>query len=445
MLHNVLTHMALFRSLRRGASLMAVCAGLAVALCGCSSDMDFPSPEPADGDRLPDVYLTLSVNVAETGGTNARSRAGEEEPPYTFEPTEIRWEMMNTLRVIITRPSGGTQIIEHNKRFTLPEPGTTWFSTVANKLDFPVRGGEYKTLYLIANEDATGYTDALDALKEGDEYNPLGDGAIENMIITAAQSTVPGNDDTNLCLIDNRKEQGLSYVPMSEKYTFFLPDAQNYQPEADGHRYASAGRLFVTRAAVKFSFNITAEHCEGIFLKRISFNSLADKEYLLPRNTRYSPEKMVPDMLNPVENPTMNRIVTSYTIPQNATHALFEFPLSVDSNMPNGPELSTGTTTLAPEFYFCESGTISTNGSPYSVSITLAYQETVKVVNEDGEAKWEEVWKEDPFEIEFLDNLPSLPRNTHVKVNISFRDRVIDAKVVLVPYIGVDLTPSFGF
>lgn len=444
MLHHKSTY-AFIRSLKQVAPRMALCVGLAMALCGCVTEMDYPSLGNGDKAPQPDMYLTLSVNVAETGGTNARSRAGEEEPPYTFEPAANQWEMMNTLRVIITRPSGGTQIIEHNKRFALPEPGTTWFSTIANKLDFPVRGGEFKTLYLIANEDATGYTDALDALKEGDQYNPLGAGAIENMIITATQTTVPGNDDTNLCLIDNRKEQGLSYVPMSEKYTFFLPDAKNYQPQADGHRYASAGRLFVTRAAVKFSFNITAEHCEGIFLKRISFNTLADKEYLLPRNTFYSPDKMVPDMLNPVENPPMERIITSYTIPQNATHAPFEFPLSVDSNMPNGPELSTGTITLTPEFYFCESGTTAANGSPYSVSITLAYKERVKVVNEDGEEEWKEEWKEDPFDIEFLDNLPSLPRNTHVKVNISFRDREIEAKVVLVPYIGVTLEPSFGF
>ena len=44
-----------------------------------------------------------------------------------------------------------------------------------------------------------------------------------------------------------------------------------------------------------------------------------------------------------------------------------------------------------------------------------------------------------------LENLPTLPRNTHVIVNMTLSQSELTAVVELVPYIGVELKPSFGF
>lgn len=89
-----------------------------------------------------------------------------------------------------------------------------------------------------------------------------------------------------------------------------------------------------------------------------------------------------------------------------------------------------GTTlTYAPQLYFPETAL------PVATGATA--QEYILAVKLSGD---EEPCAEVP-----LPNLPSLPRNTHVKVNISLKNSDVKCTVDVVPYTAVPLNPSFGF
>lgn len=44
----------------------------------------------------------------------------------------------------------------------------------------------------------------------------------------------------------------------------------------------------------------------------------------------------------------------------------------------------------------------------------------------------------------YLPNLPQLPRNTHVVVNITINEHAMDCIVDVRPYTGITLEPDFG-
>ena len=88
------------------------------------------------------------------------------------------------------------------------------------------------------------------------------------------------------------------------------------------------------------------------------------------------------------------------------------------------------TETLSYPLYFCESkmdGSVS--GSPYSLDIA------VTDINGGNAHKFEGVQ---------LPNLPILPRNTHVVVNITLTETDISLTVDVQPFASVELDAGFG-
>ena len=118
-------------------------------------------------------------------------------------------------------------------------------------------------------------------------------------------------------------------------------------PETPELREQKVGPFFITRAAVKFSFNIKSDYGEGLYLKSLTFNSLADREYFLPKSTVYSPAKPTFHKDGNSARPTApktsdtgdtsidpdlsGRFITKYDIPEDAKHSPFTFKFDGDS------------------------------------------------------------------------------------------------------------------
>ncbi|WP_297066936.1 hypothetical protein [uncultured Duncaniella sp.] len=436
---------------------IALCLIAGLAGISCDGDRNAATPDPIPAEKM--VNLAFSV-VAPDAVSQSESRAIVIDPDKDnyFEREDSQYEKIHTLRIIILRPGTDFQgnpvkdkdgkpildndgnpykkIIEHNRFFTFNDNGVVRY----DDMNITVHGGENKTIYIIANEEGINSNrpegETAVNLSDLTPDDPYVAGTIEDIEIHAAGGI----------LYDNRTEAATkTYIPMAEVYE----DVYIEMPETPELREQKVGPFFITRAAVKFSFNITAEDNEGLYLKSLTFNSLADKEYLLPRNTEYKPEKPTFHQSNNsgktdgIKNPSdtgnsdidpdiSGRFITEYEIPEDAKHSPFTFNFKDE----NGFELKKKQTEIAPVIYFCESkfglpfnGEPVANGTPYSVELVLH----TKFGDQTVVATSEEL---------ALGNLPILPRNTHVKININLIKN--EATVELVPYTGVWLNPDFG-
>lgn len=378
-----------------------------MTLFSCIDNIECPEPIMPNPDPVEDadmVFLSLSVSVNDISRANkSRQRVvtTPDDDNY-FEAPLLPCEKMQSLRVIILRPGGnGSYTIEHNHYIPFDSPGLT----LKTGLNYAVRGGEYKMLYLIANENIVGYD--FDALNVGDNCTS---GFMEAITFGPA---------SGVTLIDNEL-QSEQPVPMSESYHFFVPDGVAKQ-EFD------AGTLFLTRAAVKFSFKVNSVNCEGLKLKSISFNQLSDKQYLLPHNTTYLPAKVMPDLYTPTPSPGIGdlggRFITAYSVPADAGNSPYTFKF----DEPYALNSENSEFEIHPQQYFCE----SQYDNPYALGVTLA--------------------GDDDYEMAFapvqLPNLPILPRNTHVVVNMDITPHVIKFRVSVEPWAfggrtEIDMSPT---
>lgn len=405
---------------------------LLLAAIGCTSCIyeygTEPVEEPAvEQPQLPgDVYLNLNVGVLTQTG-DPTSRANEVDQNNYFESSNSKYERLNTLRIIIVRGERTAHIdyvsedsvgfIEHNHLYyNFSESGMDFHDNMV----FKVRGGEKKKIYLIANEKYLkdkGLID-FDDLKIGTKYPQ---NRIEDIVLTA---------DANNLLFNNTEESTATYIPMSESYEIDVPLPQSPK---DYHMYEN---LFITRAAVKFSFVVNTEDNfpeRGLIIKDIKFDGVSGSEYFLPR------AKYIPDKYENSTDPLGGRFVNEYTVPEpTKSLTAFSFPTAIPvqhytENVNLGSTSKQGLL-FAPALYFCESN-IPATGKQYTVNITIGKEGT-----NAG----------DLTDITFtpygLTNLSSLPRNTHVVVCITLKQlEGIEATVKLVPYIGVTIDYTFGF
>lgn len=379
-----------------------------------------PGNEPGGVvDHSQYVYLNMSVGV-DTPSADPKSRAEEVNDSNYFEREAINYERMNTLRVIIVRGErdsvdivyspDSAGYIEHNRLFTLNDEGLVKYDNML----FRVHAGEKKRIYLIANEQYLIDTLKIDfdSFKPGTEYSDRD--SIENIVLSSPNPGAP--------LIDNAAADTTSryYIPMSEVFDINLPLPEH--PED----YEVKKEFFVTRAAVKFSFNILTpgypDYDNGLRIKKITVDSVGNREYFLPR-ARYYPEK---DSLSSFNE--HGRFIVDYDLPTDT--ALVDSPCVFTAGLEdiilNNTTENKGKHPLIPKLYFPES-----YKGDYYLSITLGNKEDDK--------------KDYTFQHVKLNNLSSLPRNTHVLVNITLKGAQIEAVVKLVPYIGVNLEYPFGF
>lgn len=293
-------------------------------------------------------------------------------------------EKMQTLRIIIVRADG---TVEHNRYYDFHQVPSTIFRSEK----FEVEGGETKQVYLFANENttfSTGYRVAdydFSTIKQG---TPFPTGEVEQLLIEV-------NDATT---------QIASPLFMSECHTVVMPKADKDV------------ELIILRAAVKFTFSFVNQGAENMVLEQLVISKLARHEYLLPRGVVYGDESSE-------EDGSQVQYIVSYQVPMVGNNEHYDFRADLGRQIVS----AYGTTTLAP-IYLLESNyddQPDVAGRNYKIALTV-----------DGET----------YEDGFFDNLSSLPRNTHVVVEVKLNTtlKAMDCSVRVYPYGEYWLYPEFG-
>lgn len=362
------------------------------ALMTACSDSDTETPDLPE--KAQKVNLVISVATVESQ-PSAQSRATEEgDDKYTFEDPATDYEKMHTLRVIVVNADNR---VEGNVPVTADAP-----TDRLEDITIPVMGGEYKDVYLIANEESVSY-----------DFSALYDGAvfprdvIADLTLNAPAAGQPIYDNSGAAR---------SYLPMSEQFTVYVK-------EASEENFIQRETYFITRATVKFSFSFKSDGpVEADYnVAAVRFSSLADKQYFMPRNTEYLPSKYT---ATPSSSP--GRLITAYDVPADVTYAPYTFMLP-DGGFPVNSTLDAGQT---PFLYFPES---KFGGDEQKYYATVALSDRS---NPSAGLTW--------FPEVELPNLPSLPRNTHVIINFELSGSTLNATVDVLPYTGVYLNPDFG-
>lgn len=445
----------------------------------CTSDVKSDRVIYSASDVGGEVDLSLNVRIANTLGMGLTRDGENTDNSYSFEHSNIPYELINTLRIIIVRPDN---TIEYNRTISLGIGNSEAILTGRDDLKFRVSTDlgqvnnedmtctERKHIYLIANEaslnkfnsniagDGESITEMLDGLKPihnisieegtnsiGDKLDPY---SLERWVIyNAWAGGVDTAGETAVPIIDNTGTEK-SYIPMTEYFDVDVVSTWRPEIPSDGEDTAETERpdepkvtideqtadLFVTRNFVKFQFSASST-TESFDITAIRFESLMQKEYFFPCNTVYEPLKAV--------NNTSDRQIISFQTPgfaDNLTRPyIFNPPSALSFIAPSTPEETVVPCTYAPQLYFCETHNYEANTSNlslYKVGIDIDFY------NDDSSKRVHE-----SFEAVELPNLPySLPRNTIVKVHFTIREhRKLDATVTVFPYTAVNLNPDFGF
>ncbi|MDE7444024.1 MAG: hypothetical protein K2M65_07690, partial [Muribaculaceae bacterium] len=321
---------------------------------------------------------------------------------------------------VIVRPDG---TIEHNRMVTYNEAtglinhDNLKFEVYAGKEG---EEGEMKKIYLFGNEKIV--------RQMNDDFDFGTRLAVGKQFPTAAVNSLTlkmeGSEDAGVYsskpVINNSYYTGLpTYIPMSECFDIMV------NRPAPGTTLTQEEELFITRSLIKFSFcvDVDTRFQNGTVLNGIVLSGLADESFYMPHETNYDPKKYEPSY-----NPLGGRYITSFET-LNPVHRLnYTYPImpgfdmSAEGETPEQQKV-TKSKTVEQYVYFPES-----KDGTYKVRLLFADNDELTGIA--GEQTLE---------------IKDIPRNTHVKVNISFEDRQIKAIVDLLPYTAVDLNPSFGF
>lgn len=344
-------------------------AALLLPAAGCSG---------ADGeDPAGPATVNLDLHIA-----LADDAAGAD----AYEAAENDGEKMHTLRVVVVRPDGA---IEHNRFFDLAEG---YFNEPQLEFGTPllkVAGGERKRIYLFVNERTT-YTDS--------------DGTTKRVIDYDLSKLTPGyllpEAELAACTIGlgSASAQLAAPLPMADCREIEMPE-----------RDCSCD-LWVTRAAVKFTFILKNACSRALTLRQLELDRMAPTEYLLPRVTKYGPKYGIEEFE-----------ILEYEVPGTTPNdGYYTFRLFEEEAARTLPE---GETLRLDPIYLLE-GKYTHPDDPRNYVLRLRFAETIC----EG----------------FFDGLPILPRNTHAVVTVSIRDYDIAWEVCLMPYGKVPLDPIFG-
>lgn len=292
-------------------------------------------------------------------------------------------EKMHTLRIVIVRPNW---TVEANRLINLED--VVLRHDVAEP--FRVVGNEQKWIYLFVNEN----TQAMD--KESSVTRKLVDFNLNNIVVGGL---FPINDIEALKIrLEDDTEQIMGPLPMSERhqYTVTSEEEQTCPP------------LFVTRAAVKFTIRITNNSDKPVSFDRFTISRMAREEWYMPR-AKYG---------NPNEG---QREIIGYEVPAGVGYYIY------------GNKTSVPTPTM----------TVEAGGEKVMEPIYLL--EGKYTDEKDSRNYSMDIWVNGIKKTHYFPMLPTLPRNTHVLVNIICgMYSEVTCYVDIIPYTEVILDPEFG-
>lgn len=383
-----------------------LCVGLALSfpfLVGGCKDND----DAGAGNRK----VLLSINTALVNKVTSRAGEGWETDP----------ERMHNLRVIIVDANGKVEYnhpVDFNRvdldKYNNGETGNDERGMSYGKfgeLEFPVTPNQTKSIYLFANAenlecknapwDWTKIQRQEVFPKDGIEALVLaGYGSKGSLPMSAVHQVKVGSEDVDLT------KEPLYIVPVANKFTF------TFQNERTGNY---GGDITVTGWKLDY---------------------VADNSYLLPHVDveSFTQNKNTADWMiwmkeNAGENETAGVWLTEYAVPEDVKYNLFTHNYAEDKYIVLKSN-AIGATEETTPVYVPESQYM--DGGEQKYTLTIFTQE-----GSDG-AKTKKAYSS------VLPNLGSLFRNTHVKVNVTFKMVTIDLVVDLYPYTGVDLDPDFG-
>lgn len=371
---------------------IAIICLLTISVIGCSDDT--PVSHVTDDSEMVNFIINIYAGDPDAHGSRTGILPGDDY----FEGPQTEYERMRTLRVIIVRPDS---TVEHNEYLfrSIPADGISEYHNIRLK----VKGGETKKVYLFANEasmlsdNGTATTIDFNSFTIGSTLSP-------SQIADLKLSCLPG-----MPMIDNTGSDK-KYLPMSEQF-----DIDIKTPGNDGENLYQTADLFITRTTVKFGFFITptAAPAADYTIEEFVIDSLAGIEYLLPKNASYAPAKY------PVY--FADRYITAYDVPSGSKIA----PCSFRPNITITPQTTPGTVIpYTPALYFSETKLPADGKFTIRMRLNSSKEYTGEVP---------------------LPNLPMLPRNTYVKINISLGLSDVKFTVDIMPYAAVPLNPEFGF
>lgn len=375
--------------------ILAVAMAVITAACGNDGSVYYTEPDLPHEVEKANIYLTLNVKVSNNHGYAGRSRVAADDNNYYFEQPVLANEKLQELRVIIVRENNTIEAhrkVEYNKEGVLN----------TDYITFKLTPG-YKRIYLIGNESSLP-ADVQQLIAKGDEITPY---FLDSDILSRAQDKpfyYPGQN-----------------IPMTEVFEIILP-ANKHDEVSDDTDYESNDdityvykELFITRIATKYTI-ITPEDLASL---KITLSDIATKQYLLPHRAVYYPGKYEPAA---IIDGIAGRSIVAFDAPDKEDKSDFEIELSNENRVKFTD--SDGIEKYRYEsFYLME-----TSGSKFSISALI-------------NSEMADFSKE--YDAVTLPNLPLLPRNTHVVINMSFKHEV-NADVQIVPYTGVWLNPQFG-
>lgn len=362
------------------------------------------------------VFLTFHADVA--GGA---TRAEDETPAD---------EKINQLLIVIVseEPAGteeGTKwAVEYNR---LIESASTGVSLIGGHT-FKVKAGCKKRIYLIAN--CKGMKDADGNLLD-----------FTNEAFAATGSEGKAKVDDYVFTLPSDLDNG---IPMTAMHEVYIPSRKELQQDS-----YKLGTLYMVRAATKFSFTFTnavQSIPKSIAIKKIALDKIADKAYLMPHVNKNSDNKYwvantdrqtavaidaswIDWMVREAEKTADNNIaqyqwLTDYEVPEDVRHDIAEQVIT---------GLTTTRTQSAETVFYLPESRNRISGNPLYLQ---EYQLSVTTLDEGS--THENVYTAT------LPQLASLFRNTHVKVNVTFKDHGLDWEVDVEPYWEVVLDPIFG-
>lgn len=363
---------------------MASLCALLVLCCACSADGDGLGGGTCENNgKAPLVNLNISVALPDVPG--ALTRQGGAETRAQYEPAQGDNERMHTLRIVIVRPDG---TVEANRMIDLTEASRPAQERYG-KEEFLVVAKETKRVYLFVNENTGVTSTATNSTRK------LVDCDLSESSIKAGH-LFPVNKIRGLKIrLEEDNEQIEGPLPMSEMHEVRVEDKDMEET------------LPVTRAAVKFTFNIINKSGREATLKGLRINKMANEEWYMPRAQYNDPE-----------NETLiGREVKDYDVPASGYYTYQVLDPKEEHKLTENAEKK-----LSPIYLLEGKYTDPEDSRNYSVEMTVNGIESKR----------------------YLDNLPTLPRNTHVVINVVMTRNDIEVEVQMVPYSEVNLEPTFG-